>query len=184
MKRYSFENKKKTTRLCDYPGCEEAGEYRAPKDRTLRDHYWFCLKHVAEYNKNWDFLKGLSADEIEEHLQNDTTWQRPTWKLGHGGVKADPKVRDYFNMREDVGLGMDGKHNPPPPKAPQYEQKMQEALTFMELTPPLTLAVVKKQYKKLAKQYHPDTNKGDKEAEKRFKRLNDAYHYIIERIAR
>ena len=54
----------------------------------------------------------------------------------------------------------------------------------MELTPPLTLAAVKKQYKKLAKQYHPDTNKGDKEAEKRFKRLNDAYHYIIEQIAR
>ncbi len=184
MKRYSFENKKKITRKCDYPNCEEAGEYRAPKDRSLKEHYWFCLKHVSEYNKNWDFLKGLSADEIEEHLQNDVTWQRPTWKLGHGGLKPDPKVKDYFKVQEDIGLGMDGKYNPPPPKTQRYEQKMQTAIAFMDLDLPLTAESVKKQYKKLAKQYHPDTNKGDKEAEKRFKQLNDAYHYILEHITK
>lgn len=172
---------KKPFRPCDYPGCSDAGEYRAPKDKNLRDYYWFCLKHVQEYNKNWDFLKGLSADEIEEQIQHDTIWQRPTWKLGHGGVKTDPKIKDFFNVREDVGLGMDGKYNPPP-RTPHYEKKMQAAMDFMELTPPLVLEEVKKQYKHLAKKYHPDTNKGDKEAERRFKKLNDAYHYILERL--
>ncbi len=33
---------------------------------------------------------------------------------------------------------------------------------------------IKKAYKKLAKQYHPDLNKGDKEAEKKFKEVNEA----------
>ena len=131
MKRYENKNKKENTRRCDVAGCPEAGEYRAPKDRTLRDYYWFCLKHVKEYNKNWDFLKGLSADEIEKHLQNDITWQRPTWKLGHGGIKADPKVKDYFRVREDVGLGMDGRHNAPSPAPENRDKRLVQAVAYM-----------------------------------------------------
>ena len=34
---------------------------------------------------------------------------------------------------------------------------------------------VKKAYRKLAKKYHPDVNPGDKEAEERFKEINEAY---------
>ncbi len=34
---------------------------------------------------------------------------------------------------------------------------------------------VKKAYRKLAMKYHPDRNKGDKEAEERFKEINEAY---------
>jgi len=34
---------------------------------------------------------------------------------------------------------------------------------------------LKKAYRNLAKKYHPDQNQGDKEAEKRFKELNEAY---------
>ena len=33
---------------------------------------------------------------------------------------------------------------------------------------------IKKAYRKLAKKYHPDMNPGDKEAESRFKEVNEA----------
>ena len=36
-------------------------------------------------------------------------------------------------------------------------------------------SAIKKAYYKLAKQYHPDVNPGDKEAEKKFKEINEAY---------
>ena len=36
-------------------------------------------------------------------------------------------------------------------------------------------ATIKKAYRKLAKQYHPDMNPGDQEAEKKFKEINEAY---------
>ena len=34
---------------------------------------------------------------------------------------------------------------------------------------------IKKAYRKLAKQYHPDMNPGDKDAEAKFKEVNEAY---------
>ncbi|NBI68533.1 molecular chaperone DnaJ [Pseudoflavonifractor sp. 60] len=37
---------------------------------------------------------------------------------------------------------------------------------------------IKKAYRKLAKKYHPDVNPGDKEAEERFKEINEAYSIL------
>ena len=39
-------------------------------------------------------------------------------------------------------------------------------------------ATVKKAYRKLAKQYHPDSSKGDQKAEERFKTVSEAYDVI------
>ena len=44
---------------CDHPGCLEKGEYKAPKDRKLKEYYWFCLKHVQEYNQKWNYYDGI-----------------------------------------------------------------------------------------------------------------------------
>ena len=37
---------------------------------------------------------------------------------------------------------------------------------------------IKKSYRKLAKQYHPDMNPGDKVAEGKFKEVNEAYDVL------
>lgn len=37
---------------------------------------------------------------------------------------------------------------------------------------------IKKAYRRLAKQYHPDVNKGDKQAEERFKDISEAYNVL------
>ena len=169
--------KQKSLHTCDFPGCSAPAEYRAPKDRSLRSHYWFCLKHVQEYNKKWDFLAGLSPEQIEAQLQNDVTWQRPTWKLGMGGsarvVKG--KLNDKFHFFDESQLGMSGHYNPPPNES-RYSRKIQDAITFMELESPLSLDKVKKQYKSLAKKYHPDISKHDGAL---FQRLTESYTALI-----
>lgn len=175
---------KKTARLCDFPGCDACGEYKAPKDRRLNDYYWFCLKHVTEYNKKWDFYLGLSTEEIESHIQNDMTWQRPTWKLGQfkNNYFSAENIKDPFNFFQDIGLGMDGHYNPPQKPIQKAHTRLVQAVHFMELEFPLKLSEVKKQYKRLAKKYHPDTNAGDKESEKLFKQLNEHYRYILKQL--
>ncbi len=37
---------------------------------------------------------------------------------------------------------------------------------------------IKKAYKKMARKYHPDLNPGDKEAEEKFKEVNEAYEVL------
>ena len=39
-------------------------------------------------------------------------------------------------------------------------------------------ATLKRAYRKLAKKYHPDLHPGDKEAEARFKEINEAYETL------
>jgi len=46
---------------------------------------------------------------------------------------------------------------------------------ILQVSRDATGAEIKKAYRKLAIQYHPDKNPGDKEAEEKFKRINEAY---------
>ena len=43
---------------------------------------------------------------------------------------------------------------------------------------------IRKAFRRLAKQYHPDRNKGDKNAERRFKEMNEAYSVLIDKQKR
>ena len=48
----------------------------------------------------------------------------------------------------------------------------------------VTPEILKKQYKKLAKKYHPDLNKEDESAEEKFKQISIAYHALKEKFER
>lgn len=45
-------------------------------------------------------------------------------------------------------------------------------------------ATIKKAFRKLAKEYHPDKNKGDKKAEQRFKEISEAYEALSDKEKR
>jgi hypothetical protein len=162
-------------RVCETPGCRLQGEYRAPRARDKLDEYrWFCLEHVRDYNKKWDYFAGLDSDEIEAHIRADTTWRRPVWPLGarrNGNPYAH--INDPFGLADDAGLG-----EKPPPKYDGSEQLTpaeRNALDVLELSWPLTRKVVRSRYKELVKLHHPDANGGAREAEEKLKEINAAY---------
>jgi DnaJ-domain-containing protein 1 len=170
-----------STRCCDVPGCAESGEYRAPKGRDqLNDYFWFCLGHVREYNKAWDYYAGMSESEIEAHVRSDTTWQRPSWPMGNWrarerAMREEAMRQQGFGRTENGGAGgaEDGTEHYGSLHRRRSEEE--EALAQLELEPPVDFAQIKARYRELVKIHHPDANGGDKLAEERIKRINQAY---------
>lgn len=157
-------------RTCDMPGCREAGEHKAPKDRGLTDYYFFCTGHIAEYNAAWDFFDGMSQSDIEKHIRESMFGDRPTWVY-----TANPNFEDV--LREKVAGFRnfeDFKTKREPPRREEATPE-REALEIMGLTAPVTFAKIKERYRTLMKAHHPDRNQGSKEAEEIVKRVNMAY---------
>lgn len=161
-----------TGRVCDHPDCTEEGLYRAPKDRTLKTFYWFCLKHVQEYNKNWNYYEGLSEAQIEQELQADMVGHRPTWKVND---LYSRRIFDPFNLFDFGGAGKKTKQELP------FEATIEhlEAIRVLSLQTPVTKQALKKRYKELAKLYHPDKTGGDRNKEEKFKQMTEAYHLLM-----
>ncbi len=163
---------------CEMPGCRACGEHRAPRDRSLSGYYLFCLDHVREYNKAWDFFSGMNETEVENHIHSSFYGDRPTW---HYGLEIkDPaeflrhkawQTYSYTDMEAEKentkGANSGNTANTLTPE--------REALGIMGLEEPVTFAEIKNRYKVLAKKYHPDLNKGSQETEELLKRVNMAY---------
>ena len=171
-------------RVCEHPGCAEAGEFRAPRSReNLSQYRWFCLEHVREYNSRWNYYAGMQEAEIEAHTRADVTWRRPTWPLGSRGKRRGAPTYDALNDPYGLFDEMDilGGRDEAKRRATQRRARNpltnveQDALEVLDLQWPVTMGDVKTRYKALAKLHHPDANGGDRDAEERLKDINRAY---------
>jgi len=162
-------------RKCDHPGCEKAGEYRAPKDRRLKEYYWFCLEHVQEYNSRWNYYAGEIPEEDDD---------MPKAKMHFKGFRSKVRYKHGYSFKDDFGFfggyGLNGGVD----DSVMYNAEERRCLEIMELKiSEVSLESLKRQYKKLAKKYHPDTNQGDKNAEEKFKQLTNAYSLLLAKLS-
>tara|TARA_Y100001970_G_C14194107_1_gene837089 strand:- start:980 stop:1570 length:591 start_codon:yes stop_codon:yes gene_type:complete len=176
---------KKEPVICDHFNCKEIGGYKAPKSRSnLKEYYFFCLKHVSEYNKSWDFYRGLSVDQIELSMRKDAVWDRPSWPL-----KGDPNMiidqieefqnEDYTLFEKDTESRVFLKNKMINNQLTDLENK---CILALNLEMPISIDKIKKKYKKLVKIYHPDVNANNKKAEKKFREITDAYKILLKKF--
>mgnify|MGYP005700349509 CR=1 FL=1 len=172
------ESSQNNTRICDAPDCEEKGVHKAPKSRDQeRDYYWFCLAHVQEYNRRWDYFDGMGRTEIEDFMRDAETGHRPTWK--NTERTAPPRTEDLADAVYRM-FGNGKTQDVPPPRA-DIDPKLHKALAVLDMDYPVTLAELKQQYKKLVKKHHPDVaQKKCASSEEAFKRITEAYHEASE----
>ena len=168
------------THLCDHPGCDAGGDFRAPRSRLeLNCYYWFCLEHVRAYNAAWNYYAGMNEAEIEAEIRHDTTWQRPTWKLGERhGPAYEARMRDPFRLYEDnTGRARQQRRNGSAghESSARVASAREQALAVFDMDPPFTQISLKARYKVLVKMHHPDAHGGDKAAEEKLKIINQAY---------
>src|SRR3546814_14813463 len=60
---YGSSRETQKVHLCDRHGCTNPGNCPAPKSPNSPERWYFCEAHAAEYNRGWDYLAGLSAED-------------------------------------------------------------------------------------------------------------------------
>lgn len=176
------------TRACDHPGCDGHGLYRAPKSRNKpNDFHYFCLPHVQDYNKAWNYYQGLNEAQMDEVRRQDVLGWQPTWPLGKlGGAKQRnnelPSVdelrakifRDFFG-----GKGPGQRRRAAQEQAPAndgYTPEERSSLHHFGLGLKTTWYEIKARYRVLVKAHHPDLHQEEQIiAEERLKLINQAY---------
>ncbi|MEK9910771.1 MAG: DnaJ domain-containing protein [Candidatus Puniceispirillum sp.] len=163
-------------RQCAAEGCVQEGTYPAPRSRdALRDYIWFCLDHIRAYNKSWNYYEGLQGAALEAEIRRATTWERPSWKFATGQL-SDGAFTDPLNL-----FDFDKRDPAKPGRILSPEERA--AWATLKMDPVADFDSVKKQYKALVKETHPDKNGGDVGAEERLKEINLAFSLIRKSLA-
>ena len=176
---------------CEWPGCAEAGDHRAPKGRGNEGKYWhYCLAHVREYNQTYNYFAGMGEDAVSAYQKDALTGHRPTWKMGMRGARsaAERNAReanlgfdgvrwhDPFRFFEEVG-GI-GQAVPESPESRMIRNAERKAFGVLALEINASAAEIKSRFKELVKIHHPDTNGGDRSTEDRLREIIQAYNYL------
>lgn len=167
---------------CDWPGCSRPARHRAPKGRGTEGQYWnYCMEHVQQYNKSYNFFAGMSDNEVQGFQKDAQTGHRPTWKLGENAKSKTGGERRFARSRfadPHALLGEDGE--PAARRRPARALRSTEvkALHTLGLDETATPDRVKSQYKTLVKRLHPDANGGSRANEETLKAVIHAYDHL------
>ena len=174
---------------CDWEGCSEPGLYPAPKGRGLEGQYHrYCLDHVREYNKGYNYFSGMPDDDVIKHQKDAAIGDRPTWFVGVNSASRNRtrggKPGGYghrFDTHDPFGLfGENAPGGKRPGEAPSRPLKRLErkALRQLNLEENASKKEIKTRFKELVKRLHPDHNDGDRSSEDKLREVIQAYNYL------
>lgn len=182
--------RKKDTRpndgKCQWNGCEDPGTHKAPLGRDREGQYlMFCIKHVREYNKSYNYFSGLDDDAIAKFQKDSLTGNRPTWTMGvnrkdempdtEEGSSAANRIKSSARMRAKMAQAGVNFSSPRDRKLKALEKK---AIDSLDLPYSATEDQIKARYKELVKMLHPDANGGDRSSEDKLRQIIHSYKYL------
>lgn len=179
------ERPKVHARVCEWPGCDQAGEHRAPKSRdNLGTYSWYCLDHVREFNSHWDFFAGLSDDQVRAFQDTAIVGHRPTWRFGTlgsmSGMDLNARTGRYAHAFGDpFGFFGGGRRRERPAEVrPALSVRQAKAFDVFNLEQGAGKGEIRRRYTVLVKRFHPDSNSGDRSREERLREVIDAYRVL------
>jgi curved DNA-binding protein CbpA len=168
---------------CQWEGCTKPGKHRAPAGRMRENEFFlFCVEHVREYNKGYNYFSGLEDTDIAAMQREALTGGRPTWKMGtNGSVKAAPQIATIRSGR--AGYYKNVGQNPFGDAATSarvrtlkpLEREAMKTLGVKDVTDP---EGIRARYADLVKQHHPDANGGVRGSEERLAEVIKAYRLL------
>lgn len=178
-----------SSRACAHPECENPGKYRAPKSPDhLEEYLWFCLKHIREYNLRWNFFESHSDADLERQFSADRVWERNTRPFSERGANgsqphAEGRAWQRFGLDDPMELlGEKGTLNPGDRARGTNRRRLppteRRALEILDASDTQTKAEIRRQYKALVKDLHPDMNGGRRDDEARLAEVVWAWEQI------
>ena len=160
--------------ICDHKNCNKTGKYKAPIERDNSKKFrWLCLDHIKEFNKSWDYFKGMSDLEVCKFLKSDMTWHRPTQGFSSPDNFFSILWSNTLNSKSD--MFSNGEFHNRISKNTNFSDKDREAFRVIEIEVGAKWEKIQNQFKKLVKKYHPDMNSGNKKFEEKLKIITLAY---------
>ena len=175
---------------CAWEGCDQPGEYRAPKaSRKEGEYHNFCLEHVRHYNHAFNFFSGMTPEQMEANLnQSNQTDGRPSWGFGARAGSAGPRMprrdaRDPSKRFSDplhifARYARAQARGPQPERVAPLHENDRQALETLGFHGHAKAEEIKKAYKGLVKVHHPDANGGNKASEERLRAIISAYSHL------
>jgi hypothetical protein len=172
---------------CEWQGCLHRGTHRAPKGRQNEGQYFrFCLDHVREYNKSYNYFAGMADDDIAAYQRAATTGHRPTWTMGvKNGHTAEDSAKTRFSWSDTFidpfgifGGGNRRRSAKSEPERRPLKNVERRSFAALDLEGWEDASEIKARYKSLVKRLHPDANGGDRSSEDRLRQIIQAYHYL------
>ena len=159
--------------ICDWDNCKELGEYKAPIERDNSKKFrMLCLKHVKEFNKNWNYFSGMSDNQILNFLKSDMTWHKPTQSFSSSDnffkVLWNNTLKDEFDNRK---IKSDFNYM----RQFKFDHKDIKAFEILGLSVGMKWMKIQEKFKTLVKKFHPDMNLGNKKYEEKLKLITLAY---------
>ena len=159
--------------ICDWNNCKDLGEYKAPVERDNSKKFrMLCLKHVKEFNKNWNYFSGMNDNQIMNFLKSDMTWHKPTQSFSSSDnffkVLWNNTLKDEFDSKK---IKSDFNHM----RQFKFDNKDIKAFEILGLSVGMKWMKIQKKFKTLVKKFHPDMNLGNKKYEDKLKMITLAY---------
>ena len=159
--------------ICDWNNCKELGEYKAPIERDNSKKFrMLCLKHIREFNKNWNYFSGMDDNQILNFLKSDMTWHKPTQSFSSSDnffkVLWNNTLKDEFDnkkIKSDFNYMRQFK----------FDNKDIKAFEILGLSVGMKWMKIHEKFKTLVKKFHPDMNLGNKKYEEKLKLITLAY---------
>jgi len=173
-------------RLCGHPGCDEAGEFRAPPldgARGVGDgpapYRWLCLDHVREFNSGYNFFKGMTTEEIHDAQRPFAGWERETRAFNTaGGADRPPKWADFSDPLDAIQARFRDRMPVERKDGRPLSGKDREALRVLELEVDADRMTLRRRYSELVRKFHPDRNGGDRSYETALANVIAAYQQL------
>lgn len=185
MKQDRFHGRvRESRRPCDWPGCAEAGEFRAPGPSGPSfdgpgQYRWFCLDHVRQFNAGYDWFEGMSAEEILAAQHPIHGWDRQTRAFSPtAGIDAAPRWADFKDPLEAISGRARARRPAQRRDGREVTPEERRALDVLGLKLDADRRMLRKRYSELVHALHPDRNGGDRSSEKRLQTVVEAYQLL------